>query len=73
LRLVLDAIITVHLIDQLATLPVTESAVDLFTRDTGHCSKIRLADFLANYDAPRADIPAEFLRQFEQRARDAAA
>jgi hypothetical protein len=65
LRFVLDAIITRQLADQLAALPIVENAIEIFSRDTRHSGKIPLADLLVNYNAARADILAEFLRQFE--------
>ena len=43
------------------------------SRDTGPGGKVALPDFLANDDASRAYILAEFSREFEQRQSHTAA
>src|SRR6202051_3347859 len=73
LRLVFEAIIAGQPADQLAALPVVEDAADILARDAGHGGEVALPDLLADDDAAGADILAEIVRQFEQRAGDAAA
>src|SRR6516225_3067902 len=72
-RFVLQAIVAGQAADQLAPLPVIEDAADILTGNAGHCGKIALPDLLADQNAASANIVTEFLRQFEQRAGNAAA
>src|SRR5581483_3195961 len=71
--LVLKAIVAGKAADQLAPLPVVENAADLLASNAGHGGEVALPDFLADDDAAGANVLAEVLGQFEQRAGDTAA
>src|SRR5882762_10852478 len=69
---VLQAVIAGEPADEFPAHPVVEDAADILARDPRHGGEVALRYFLANENAPAADVVAEGFGKAEQSLRDTA-